>query len=475
MATAKEDRRLREADPSIGASYQEIRARERRGTPAHLDSRPIAQARREHLTIAAERYTSAEFFELERTRLWPQVWQMACREEHIPEPGDFTLYEIIDKSFLIVRQADYSIRAFYNTCLHRGRMLKSEPGHDERLRCPFHGFTWNLDGSIREIPCRWDFPQLEHADCALPQAHVGRWGGWVFINMAPDPVPFEQYIAPLPEHFARWGLDHSYVGVHVARVVKSNWKATLEAFSEAWHSHDTHPQILPYTGDTNSQYDVWPDYPHVDRMITPFAVPSPYLEGKISEQEIFDEMMNMPGGRRGPAVKLTVPSGVSARAMIGELMRGMVTSTYWRDMRHATDSELLDAILYNVFPNFVPWGGFGPNINYRFRPNGADPHSSIMEIMLLMRHPRGKPKPKPAPVHWLEPDEPFSNAQELGALGPIFDQDMGNLPYVQRGLRASGNGRVLLSWYMESRIRNLHALIDGYVGGAAGDAPGNRP
>jgi phenylpropionate dioxygenase-like ring-hydroxylating dioxygenase large terminal subunit len=466
MATARDDTKLAGPaanDPSIGTGYQEYLKRERRAAPGFFRSMPADAGFGSHLTIPASRYTSREFHEREKAKLWPRVWQMACREEHIPNPGDFTLYEIMDKSFLIVRQADHSIRAFYNACLHRGRMLKTEAGHDERLRCPFHGFTWNLDGTIREIPCRWDFPQLRESECSLPQAHVGRWGGWVFINMARDPAPFEEHIAPLPEHFAKWGLDHSYVGVHVARVVRANWKATMEAFSEAWHSHDTHPQILPYTGDTNSQYDRWPEHRHVDRMITPFGVPSPYLEGKVSEQEIFDEMMNMPGGRRGPAMRMKVPTGLTARAMLGELMRAMVTSTYWRDMRQATDGELLDAILYNVFPNFVPWGGYGPNINYRFRPNGDDHDSSIFEIMLLMRHPRGRPKPKPAPVHWLAPDEPFSNALELGALGPIFDQDMGNLPYVQKGLKASGNGTVVLSKYQESRIRNLHRLIDEYL------------
>lgn len=81
------------------------------------------------------------------------------------------------------------------------------------------------------------------------------------------------YLGPLPRHFANWGLERSYVGVHVARVVASNWKVTLEAFSEPWHSADTHPQIMPFTGDTHSEYDQWPKHPHVDRMITPFGMP----------------------------------------------------------------------------------------------------------------------------------------------------------------------------------------------------------
>ena len=132
-------------------------------------------------------------------------------------------------------------------------------------------------------------------------------------------------------------------------------------------------------------------------------------------------------------------------------------------MSHVSDAELLDAILYNVFPNFVPWGGPGVTLNYRFRPNGDDHESSIMEAMLLMRHPRGKPKPPVAKVRWLQADEPWANAEELGALGPVFDQDMSNLPYVQQGLKSSATGQVYFSRYQESRLRHLHELLDRYL------------
>jgi hypothetical protein len=86
-----------------------------------------------------------------------------------------------------------------------------------------------------------------------------------------------------------------------------------------------------------------------------------------------------------------------------------------------------------------------------------------MEVMLLMRHPKGKPKPPSAPVHWLAADEPWTNAAELGALGPIFDQDMSNLRTIQAGMRASANHRLMLSRHQESRLRHLHDLIDRYL------------
>ena len=458
----KSNSKAKRSDRSIGTDFQEYLRRDNRRTPDTLaPSPPVVDPSYDRIDVA--RYTSREFHEVEKSKLWPRVWQMACREEHIPHPGDFTVYDIADKSFVIVRQLDGSIKAFYNSCLHRGRPLVTAPGSTKQLRCPFHGFTWKLDGQLQDIPCRWDFPHVKDEDCALPEAHVDTWGRWVFINMSPQPIPLREYLGPLPSHFAEWGLERSYLGAHVARVVKCNWKATLEAFSEAWHSHDTHPQILAYTGDTNSQYDCWPEHPYVDRMITPFAVPSPYLEGRITEQEIADVMLNMPAGRERKPMYVPVPPGTTGRTILGEMMRGVCSSTWWTDMSHASDCELLDAILYNVFPNFVPWGGYGTTINYRYRPNGDDHETSIMEVMLLMRYPKGKVRPPTAKVHWLEPDEPWANAHELGPLGPVFDQDMSNLTHLQRGLHSSVGGKLLLSRYQESRLRHFHQLLDRFL------------
>src|SRR5690606_32117327 len=135
------------------------------------------------------------------------------------------------------------------------------------------------------------------------------------------------------------------------------------------------------------------------------------------------------------------------------------------DLSPMTDAEMLDAIVYNVFPNFAPWGGFNPNIIYRFRPNGDDPNSCIMEVMILLPFDKSGPRPAPVEVNWLEPEDSWTKAPELGALGEVFDQDMGNLPYVQRGLRAlaAENGKVTFARYQESRIRHFHGLMQAYL------------
>src|SRR5206468_4105093 len=99
--------------------------------------------------IAPGRYFAPEFHRLEVERVWRRVWQMACREEQIADVGDSIVYEIAGASLIVMRTTPDQIRAFHNSCLHRGTQLRTKPGRVTALRCPFHGFTWNIDGTLR--------------------------------------------------------------------------------------------------------------------------------------------------------------------------------------------------------------------------------------------------------------------------------------------------------------------------------------
>ena len=415
--------------------------------------------------LAASRYTSAEFFADELKAMWPHVWQFAAREEELPEAGDVVVYENAGRSYLVTRQTDGSVRAFHNVCLHRGRKLRLESGWSKDFKCPFHGFTWSTDGSLKEIPCRWDFGHLADDQMRLPEAQVGRWGGYIFVKEAEGGLSLEDYLSPLPEHFQRWRHEDCVTAIWVAKVIPANWKAVTEAFMEAWHSVVTHPQILPFTGDANTRYNIYGD--HVNVALTPFAVLSPHLDpdGK-SQQWIVDEFLKYNGRAGGADLKVEVPDGVTARAHMAAVNRQRYTDMTGHDHSHATDAELLDAFTYNVFPNFAPWGGFMPNIVYRWRP-WPDQDRTLMEVRILMRHPPGEPKPKAVPMHMLSEDQPWAAAAELGALAGVFDQDMANLPYVQDGLKMSKTGEVNLGDYQEIRIRHFHRTLDKYLSRAA--------
>jgi phenylpropionate dioxygenase-like ring-hydroxylating dioxygenase large terminal subunit len=411
--------------------------------------------------LAAERYTSPEFFRREVAAMWPNIWQFAAREEEMPDAGDVVVYENAGRSYLVTRQTDGSVRAFHNVCLHRGRKLRLESGWSKDFKCPFHGFTWETDGSLKEIPCRWDFGHLTDDAMALPEAQVGRWGGYIFIKEAEGGQTLEEYLAPLPEHFKRWRHEECTTAVWVGKVVHANWKAVAEAFMEAWHSIVTHPQILPFTGDANTRYNVYGD--HVNVALTPFAVMSPHLDQMAQTQQwIVDEFLKYNGRAGSTDMKVEVPEGVTARRAMAAANRERYTRDTGYDHSGATDAELLDAFTYNVFPNFAPWGGYMPNIVYRWRP-WPDQDSTLMEVRLLVRTPKGAPSPRSVPMHLLTEEEPWTAAAELGTLGGIFDQDMANLPYVQEGLKVSKNNEVQLGDYQEIRIRHFHRTLDKYL------------
>lgn len=444
-------------------SYADILKRDTRPVPQFLFEQVVPELGVDPVPVS--RYFDPHYFAKEVDCVWSRVWQMACREEEIPEVGDYQIYDIVGKSLIVTRTATNEIRAFYNSCLHRGRKLVTLPGSRTEFRCPYHGFAWHCDGTFKENPIAWDFPQWKDRDLSLPEAKVATWGGFVFVNFDPNATSLDLTIAPLARDFDRYDFANRYKAVHVAKVVRANWKAVAEAFMESHHSITTHPQILPFLADANSQYDLLNDY--VSRHFSATGVSSPFVSDKgYSDTEIIRAMAGGGNGtrRRVGELGVEVPANVTARAFAAESARQALSAEDGWDYSACSDAEMIDALLYNVWPNMSFWAGYAPNLTYRWRPNGRDPESAIMDVMILKRVPKSGPRPKPAPVHVLGEDEKWSDAPELGGLAAIFEQDMGNLPYVQEGLHASGSGTVHFGRYTEMRIRQMHHLLDRYIG-----------
>jgi phenylpropionate dioxygenase-like ring-hydroxylating dioxygenase large terminal subunit len=457
-------------DRCPGVSYTDMLHADTRRAPDYL----LIESTQElgDTPLSARKYTDPAFARLEEERMWPNIWQFAAREEDMPEPGDTVVYDINDRSYLLVRQHDRSIRAFHNVCLHRGRKLRTSSGPAINLRCPFHGFTWNNDGSLKEIPCAWDFKHLENKDLSLPALQVDRWQGFVLVTENPDLPRFVDWVGSGIEHFDNWRLDECYTAAWIGRVIPANWKAVAEAFMEAWHSVVTHPQILPFTADANTRYDLYGDF--MNRAITPAGALSPHIKGK-DQFYVIDKLGEFLGGdSRGRRTETThadlkgfaADDPLLARKILAQANREGFAEMNGHDYSAATDSEMLDNFTYNIFPNWAPWGGFVPNIVYRWRPAGDVDHC-LMEVRILMRIPKGETPPKTAPTFLIPDDQPFAAASHLigAALAGVFDQDMENLPFVQQGMKASANGRLELGHYQESRVRHFHRTLDKFIDG----------
>jgi phenylpropionate dioxygenase-like ring-hydroxylating dioxygenase large terminal subunit len=463
--------RVEREDRCPGQSYTDMLENDTRRVPDYLLIESNQDLGDE--PISTERYTSAEFAAREAELMWPNVWQFAAREEELPDPGDSVVYEINHNSYLLIRQPDGEIRAFHNVCLHRGRKLRTQSGKSINLRCAFHGFTWNNDGSLKEIPCAWDFKHLKNKNMSLPELRVNRWQGYVMLTENQDIPEFVDWIGPGVEHYENWRLDECYTGVWIGRVIPANWKATAEAFMEAWHSVTTHPQLLPFLGDANSRYDLYGD--HMNRAITPSGVLSPHVKGK-DQNYVLQKMSEFAGGKDGDESRRFNASGAAtsfspddpyyARKVLADASRTGYQAQNGRDYSAVTDSELLDNFTYNVFPNFAPWGGFVPNLVYRWRP-WKDADHCLMEVRILMRTREGETPPRAPEMFLIPDDQPFMAAAHLigEALANVFDQDMSNLPFVQEGMKASGNKLMELGHYQDSRVRHFNATLDKYLSG----------
>ncbi len=385
--------------------------------------------------IPRERYLSPAVHQKEVEKVWSRVWQVVCREEEIPETGDVWVHDVAGASLLVVRSAPGEVKAFHNACLHRGTRLATGPGRTQELRCPFHGFTWRLDGTFAGMPCQWDFPAVVPEEFSLPEVRTGSWGGFVFVTLDPDQGPLEDYLEILPDHFASWPLGERFTAAHVVRPLKCNWKVALEAFIESYHTVAVHPQLLKTSGDTQTEYDVYPGVRHVNRMITPVGIASGHRHG-VSEQQIVDAMFMT---KDDPAA--LVPDGGTARELLADKKGRELSERTGRDFSDLTDCEALDAIEYFLFPNFVPWAGYTTPLAYLFRPVGDGTASALMDVWLLEPPPAGDSRPPAARVRFLGADEPWASAPELGYLGPILDQDTATLervPARARSFRETG-------------------------------------
>ena len=403
--------------------------------------------------VPVDRYISPEFHQLEREHLWSRVWQMACRLEVIPEVGDHITYEIAGMSILVVRSAPDTVSAYRNICLHRGRLLKESSGRDEELRCAFHGFAWNLDGSLKQVPCAADFPHVTD-EWRLPAVQTGIWGGFVFVNLDLTAPPLEEYLGDLSAHFAPWPLEERYTQAHVGKVLRCNWKLAQEAFMEAYHVVATHPQLLPSLGDANSQYDVFGNF---CRAITANGTPSPHLKWQPTEQEMLDAMLDR--NLDEPAM-LTVAEGSTARRTSADMRRNALAAVLGEAAQQLSDAEVNDSIYYTVFPNFHPWGAYN-RIVYRFRPWQNRHDQCLMECFFMA--PFDGERPPPAPLRLLGPDDDWTEAYELGLLARVFNQDVFNLPKVQAGLESGALDTVTFADYQETKLRHFHALLTDWI------------
>ena len=433
---------------------------------AKNDSRPVPDFLTTELSpnlgsakIPPERYTSQEFHRQEVEKIWKRTWQVACREEEIPKVGDHFIYEVAGLSFIVVRVTEQQFKAYWNVCLHRGRTLVDKSGSEAKhFRCCYHAWTWNIDGTLAYYPGAWDFPDVEPEKFNLREVQVGTWGGFVFINPDLQAPALAEHLGSMPQHFERWPLDKRFTLWHVQKTINANWKVAMEAFLEAYHLMQTHPQALSSVAEHGTQYDLYDEgEAHFSRSITPTGVPSKHSRDGSALGAIADVWALLNALRADEANSL--PPEISDRASIAQWRRETLKGMTGADYSVLSDAEMLDSIQYYMFPNFCPWYGEGLPLTYLFRPDSHTPDTCYFDIWMLVRQPDDAPAPPAPQMLVLGADEHFE--PHIGAMGKIFDQDDENMPFVHQGMKnwPGDPEGVTLARYQESRIRHYHQVL----------------
>ena len=419
--------------------------------------------------VPKERYTTRDFTDLEQSRLWPRVWQIACREEQVGAAGDFYEYTIGDETVVIVRAADLALHAFYNTCLHRGRRLTEGCGAfaDGAITCPYHSWTYALDGRLIDVPDREEFVGLPD-DLALAGVRVDTWGGFVFVNLDPNAESLVDYLDPLPKLLAPYHLEQMRLRASLSTIIDANWKAVVDAFNEGYHVQGLHRQILPWTDDVSIEYEQFGKHAHYGRL--PGARrqlrPSPRLglgPDDYDEGAILANLVAGLGGAflgeeraaieelraSGPPPGSTLLEAYQARRMQILEARGFDVSGLSSELMTSADDVY-------CFPNVVGPIYPGSAILFRVRPYGRDPDRSIKDTWVLeWRAPDSADDRRVTPKF-------FENWRDRN-WGEITEQDYDNLGNVQQVMRSAGWAGARLNPRQEGNILHMHRVIDEYL------------
>ena len=219
--------------------------------------------------IPAARYVDPEFLALEKERMWKRAWLYAGHADQLPKPGSWFLTRNTGSPILIVRDLSDEIRAFYNTCQHRGAPLVTEDAGEGRgFVCGYHGWTYKLDGSLAAIRDMRDFTDFDFSCRSLVSVRCETLGNLIFVNEDPEAGPLRDHLGPMAEELDQYQLDRLRLVDTRSYEVQSNVKILLDAFLEVYHLKSVHQSTVDRFLDHRGMFITLWRNGH-SRMITP--------------------------------------------------------------------------------------------------------------------------------------------------------------------------------------------------------------
>ena len=191
-------------------------------------------------------HTDPTLYAAERKRIFLESWFPACPQSDIPNPGDYTTWERLDQSVIIIRREDGTISAWHNVCLHRGAKLVAGRGSAKGglITCPWHGFSYSTAGELSRIPLADTFDSSAIANRRCQAVRMESWGGYCWLTFSDSQKPLTQYLGGLYDELSYYNLDTFATPYRASFTINANWKATVDAFNETWHVPFTHRDTL---------------------------------------------------------------------------------------------------------------------------------------------------------------------------------------------------------------------------------------
>jgi phenylpropionate dioxygenase-like ring-hydroxylating dioxygenase large terminal subunit len=372
--------------------------------------------------LAIGPYIEPEYFEREKRKIFSRAWiNMGRVADLIPKPGDFVVrdIEVLGLTILMVHGRDGMVRGFHNVCPHRGNALAiTESGNARSIVCTFHGWSYNLDGTLRNVPGEEAFPNLDKACYGLRTISTDVWNGFIFVNAQEKPdQPLKEFLGGLGKDLEDFPFDRfNHIARYTARV-GVNWKSFIDAFHEAYHLVMVHARSFPGMAP---KAEVW--------MPTSARAHGPHHSVSVWAD---------PAHKPTPAETLAWKYGMAFTPGGGDSLPGLNPSgdqNWWFDIN-------------TFFPNFFIDVGAGWYFTYNFSPVSVDETDWEMNIYQLDAKDAGQ-----------------KIAQEYTKvlLRDVLYEDLSTMERLHKALR-TGALKTILPGKFEVAVRHQNWIVDQWV------------
>jgi phenylpropionate dioxygenase-like ring-hydroxylating dioxygenase large terminal subunit len=352
--------------------------------------------------IPVERYRDEAFFALEQEHVWRRTWLFAAHESELVEPGAYKSFERSGAPIVLVRGHDGVVRAFYNSCRHRGAPLtRDDCGTAKRLTCQYHSWSYDLEGELKAVPDARSFAGLDMGALGLVPVRCETWEGWVFVNEDPDAGSLVDFLGPLCDQMKEIdGPSLRKIGTQTHRI-DANWKAMVDAFLEVYHIRTVHPENAALL----------------------------YDDSTVTVAMLANGHSRLSVGIRPEMIGIMDPSPAADNPSVGDLWRETSTSFGWFP-------NIVAPLDTGAFPLLCMWP--------------IDHRTTELELQWF------------AP-DWGEGDTPEENTLRMTLFETVMGQDKANMAAIQKSVGSRGARPFQIGWH-ERLIHHFHRALDLTIG-----------